>query len=178
MCAKTAAQDGDALTTKTYLLKTSDGDLLAAYTSLRKAAAQRKALKAARRAVIEAKAPLLVGREYLKLSRSGATATFAKHDAESARVYAGYDVPDVVLVTLDTDTELDPLATYPMPVAQIEEQPYTPETYPCPSCGEQIEVDSDFKGGDYLTWCDRCPWHGFVNEHLKAGDKEGAKLFS
>lgn len=175
MCAKSAGQDGSAAS-MTYLLM-HDREPVAAFRSKRSAMTMRRQLRVARQARIEAEVPSLVGQEYFAYSRSGATARLTRHDEASARRTIGERTPDVVLVEVPTDVVPDFDKLYPPYIAEVTEQAYEPTTAPCPACGKSIEYDAEYKGGDYLTWCDACDWHGFVTEHLLAGDKAGAKLW-
>lgn len=173
MCAKSAGQDGSAATTgMTYLLM-HDREPVAAYRSKRTATTMRRQLRVARQARIEAEVPSLVGQEYIAYP----SGRLVKHDEASARRTIGERTPSAYLVEVPSDVVPDFDKLYPPYVATITEQAYEPTTAPCPNCERPIEYDAGYKGGDYLTWCDACDWHGFVTEHLLAGDKAGAKLW-
>ena len=79
---------------------------IAVYTTHSKAKAERARLNRLRVAEVEARAANLIGRQYWKLSKSGATMTDAVHDQASATVYAGYEVPVIRLETVPCDAEV------------------------------------------------------------------------
>lgn len=101
-------------TSKTFLIirdrpdgeRGTETDVLGAFSTLGAAKRARARLNAIRRQKQATLALELIGRDYLKLSRSGATGTWAKHDASSAFVYAGYRLPRIRLVELTLDEEI------------------------------------------------------------------------
>lgn len=159
-----------------YILMLSDGRVLGVFAKRYRAMQAQRAINQRRSELVAQSALRLVGQEYVDTSKR--VTRMARHTYGTARAAAGYDVPTVSIVPVAVEPVIDPETVFPDRPVEPVEQGYEPTTAPCPKCGESIEYDDGYhEGRDYLTWCERCDWHGYVNEHLKTGNKAGAALW-